>query len=191
MDKYKEILKKFLTKSNVKFIAILLVVGVIILSLPDFSKSGSTSGEQESASASSQSDSTQYTKDLEERLKTIIEKIEGVGQCEVMVTLQNGTEYVFANESRINQTSTSDSSSSQISRVSKGEDKEYKILTVNDGSGGQKPIVIKENEPKVKGVLVACEGGNNDKTIYKITEALKILFEIPSNKVCVIKLKNK
>ena len=89
-----------------------------------------------------------------------------------MITLQNGIEYVFANESKINQTSTNDQLDSS-SRTSSGEDKEYKILTVNDGNGGQKPILIKQNEPKIKGVLIACDGGDNDTTVFKITEALK------------------
>jgi len=46
----------------------------------------------------------------------------------------------------------------------------------------------KVNEPTIRGVGVACEGGDNPLVAAKITELLKTVLNIPGNKVCVSKL---
>lgn len=172
-------LKKILTRKNTKFILILVVIGLFIIFIPDIFDSAKDDIENMPAS---DEENLAYAKTLESRLKTIIENIDGAGKCEVMITLENGTEQVFAVESRENKTESSDSE-----RMSYAADSEKTILTVSNG-GGQQPIVVRKNEPKVRGVVIACEGADDTNTALMITEAVKTLFSIPSNSICVIKL---
>ena len=44
------------------------------------------------------------------------------------------------------------------------------------------------NEPTVRGVVVACEGGASPVVCAEITEMLRTVLNVPSNKVCVSKL---
>ena len=56
------------------------------------------------------------------------------------------------------------------------------------GDDGEKPIVIRTDEAKIRGVLVICEGGKNPLVREKIIEAVCALFNIPSNKVSVAEM---
>ena len=44
------------------------------------------------------------------------------------------------------------------------------------------------NEPTIRGVVVACEGGDDAVISARVTEILRTVLGIPSNKVCVSKL---
>lgn len=46
----------------------------------------------------------------------------------------------------------------------------------------------KINEPKVRGVVVACEGGDSAIVCEKITRLIVTALDIPSTKVCITKL---
>lgn len=46
----------------------------------------------------------------------------------------------------------------------------------------------KINEPKVRGVVVACEGGDSAIICEKITKLIVTALDIPSTKVCITKL---
>lgn len=44
------------------------------------------------------------------------------------------------------------------------------------------------NEPTIRGVVVACEGGDDPLVSAQITNLLRTVLGVPSNKVCVSKL---
>ena len=46
----------------------------------------------------------------------------------------------------------------------------------------------KEIQPKIRGVLVLCEGGNDPVTIGRVTEAVTKALDISTAKVCIEKL---
>ena len=54
--------------------------------------------------ATSSVDVRTYAEQLELQLTSMVESMEGAGNCRVMVTLENGVEYIYANE----QSNTSD-----------------------------------------------------------------------------------
>ena len=171
--------KKIFRGKNTKFIIILIIIGLFIIFLPDLV---SETRDKTDFRASNEGDNLEYAKTLEQRVKAIVERLDGAGECEVMITLENGTERVYAVESRENKTESSDSE-----RISSAYDSQKSILTVSSG-GNQEPIVVRKNEPRVRGVVIACEGADNDNTVLTITEAVRTLFSIPSSSICVIKL---
>lgn len=59
----------------------------------------------------------------------------------------------------------------------------YEYIYLDDGK-----TLRKVNEPTVRGVVVACEGGDSAVVSAKITQLLTTVLSIPSNKVCVSKL---
>ncbi len=46
----------------------------------------------------------------------------------------------------------------------------------------------KEIQPRIRGVLVLCEGGNDPVTIGRVTEAVTKALDISTAKVCIEKL---
>ena len=103
-----------------------------------------------------------------------------------MITLEAGSEFVYASEKKTNQNTINEKDSGTEKKETK-EDTENKMIILNDTNGGEKPLVIKEILPKIKGIAVICEGG--DKLIVKnrIIEAISTLLSVPISNVCVIK----
>ncbi|MBQ1435970.1 MAG: hypothetical protein IIZ19_08765 [Clostridia bacterium] len=170
-------LKKLLRGKNAGLILILVIFGLVMIFIP-----GLSSGDSKTSPRDTEDDNLEYAKTLEARVKTIVESLDGAGRCEVMITLENGAEQVFAVESRENRTESADSE-----RTSSALDSQRSILTVSSG-GEQRPIIVRRIEPKVRGVVIACEGGDDAATALMITDAVRTLFDIPSANICVIKL---
>ena len=60
---------------------------------------------------------------------------------------------------------------------SRGEESSYK--------GSQ---LVVTSPPKVMGVIVVCRGGDNDRVRSELTSLICALFDIPSNRVAILKL---
>ena len=59
----------------------------------------------------------------------------------------------------------------------------YEYVYLDDGK-----TLRKINEPTIRGVVVACDGGDSPTVCSEITELLTTVLNIPSTKVCVTKL---
>ena len=119
----------------------------------------------------------EYKNEIQSELKKILCEIQGVGEVKVMVTIEGSTEYVFAEELNTKQEQATDSYSS---------DYQNKFIIVDNGST-KEALVKKILKPKVSGVIVVCEGGNNPTVSEKIYRAVSAVLDIPSNKICVAK----
>ena len=75
-----------------------------------------------------------------------------------MVTLENGVEYVYATQEKINTDRQEDDG-----RISQRDDSDKSIIVV-DTEDGKQGLLVTEIQPTVKGVVVVCEGG--DRRIY-------------------------
>lgn len=123
-----------------------------------------------------------FVAETEQKLKSIIDGIEGAGPCRVMVTLENGVEYVYAVEQDINTDRKEDSDS-----ISQRDDTKESIIVVDTGDGRQ-GLLVTEIQPTVKGVVVVCRGGDQPLVQQRITDAVTTALNISSKRVCVIKL---
>lgn len=153
-EKIKSILKK---KKGLLVIFIGLLLGLLLI-LTD-GKSAKKSNVNKSDESDVGKYMSEYIETTECKLKAIIEKVSGVGNVNVMVTLKSGREYVYA---------------SDIS-----ENSEDYVLA--DGS----PIYIKEYLPEIEGVAVVCDGGNNIETKAVITELVCSVLGLYSTHVYV------
>ncbi len=174
--------KKIIFSKNAAII--LAVVGIVIIFLSDMLFSSDNSNKVDIINET-KSDA-KFIEDNEKKLKNIIEQIQGVGKCEVMITLEIGGEYIFAVEKKTNQNTVNEKESTTEKKQTI-EDTENKIIIINDNNGGEKPIIVKEILPKIKGIAIVCEGG--DKLIVKnrIIETIKTLLDVPINSICVLK----
>ena len=107
--------------------------------------------------------------------------MQGAGKTGVMITLDSGKEYLYAQNTSVEESS--DSSSQKRS-----EENEY--YTVKDTSNGETPVIIRESEPQVRGVIVVCEGADNSAVKAAITHAVSSIFNIAESKISVNKIAN-
>ncbi len=155
--KFLEILKDK-KKTNI-IIAFLVVLGVILI-VSTFIK------EPEKAETENLNHS-EYIALLEEKIAKIASKVTGL-QAEATLTLETGTEYVYLDQNTTEQ-----------------EKNEQSYIVVDDGSGGQKALIVTEKMPQIRGVVVIAKGAtNSQKTAIK--EAVAALLNIRSSKISVI-----
>ena len=126
--------------------------------------------------------------ELELRLTEIVSHIDGAGRTKVMVTMDSTSEYVYAKDTSVR---TDTSSSQENGRVSEssGSSAETSHIII-DGKSGDEPLVEKQIEPKVRGVIVLCEGADNPVVENRVTEAVKTALGISSSRICVEKISN-
>lgn len=152
----------------------LLGMGLILLSelLPEKAPPAAAPAERISAE--------DYADQLEQRLSSIITNVEGVGSCRVMVTLENGVEYVYANEQK--------SGSNRVegdSGLSQKDDSEQSVILI-DTESGRDGLLVTELQPTIKGVMVVCQGGGSEEVCARVTEAVATVLNITTKRVCVV-----
>lgn len=171
---------------------ILLLVGILLLviAMPVSKKEDDDTGSKESKDTENyvkqdQSD-TAYARQLERRLEEVLQKVDGVGNVSVMITLSSSSEKVVEKDREISSDSSREAAggSAVSSKSSSSETSVY-----YGGSGDGAPYVKKEISPEVEGVLVIAQGGDNAVVIGNITEAVQALFGVDTHKIKVMKSK--
>ena len=175
------------------WIAIALT-GVLILIIamplsPKQSDSESTA-EQETAAAVLDSGSTQdsqnvYAAAMEKRLKHVLGQMEGVG--EVMTTLSDSGETIVEKDQKEQTNRIEESDAGGGTRTTTEQETEETTVYVENGSEKQ-PYVTKEVLPKVEGVLVVAEGGDDPRVISDISDTVMALFRVEAHKIKVVKM---
>ena len=160
---------------------IIIIAGIAGIALILFSGLFSTVKDEIPPESNTQFDIEEYRVTLESRLADIISHIQGAGSTGVMITLDGGREYLYAQNTAVEESS--DSSSLRRSE-------ENKYYTVKDTSSGENPVIIRESEPRVRGVIVVCEGADNSAVKAAITHAVSSIFNIAENKISVNKIAN-
>lgn len=166
-----EYLKKVDSK-KIKIIVAIGLIGVILIAMSDIFTNNDNDVKP---STQSNMNYYEYADELEKRLCNIVSSMNGVGECKVMITLENSKESVYATDNE--NKSESGSSSSKD---------EYVIY---DSDDGEAPVLIKEYYPKIQGVSVVCSGGDNVVVREQIINTVTSLFNIPANRVSVSKIK--
>ena len=162
-------------KKNVAMI-ILAVVMLFMLAVSEFADGfKNTESINEDGSVNSQ----KYIQQTEKELELILEKINGAGKVEVMLTLESSYENVFAK-----------GYSTKEDKGEKDEKKEVleEYIIIKNGSSNEECLVVKVYEPAIKGVAVVAEGADNIKVKNAITQTVCALFNISSARVSVEKM---
>ncbi len=132
----------------------------------------------------------EYVEALEERLLGLIASIDGVGRAEIMVTLESGVEYVFAQEEKRNTDTTREEGDGEqvMGRVYQKENVEQRYILV-DGEAGKKEALIKtELQPRIQGVVIVCEGADQIRVEHNLISVVTTALGVPSTRVCVVKI---
>ena len=162
------------------------IAGIVLVAastfLPD-DKSNPTVGATEQ-------DAQAYIAKIEERLTSLVSNIDGVGKCEVMVTAENGVEYVYAVEETQNVNQTNSFSGDAVQKQTQQQNIEQKYIVVDTGGGRKQALLKTQKQPTVQGVVVVCEGAASTVVQQRITEAVTTALGIPYTKVCVTKIQS-
>ena len=178
---------KFLTviKNKPKIILIIGLIGIalILFSSVFDKKSEKVSVNNESVEISAE----EYGNKLEEKLSVQISEVIG-GKVKVMVTLENGIEYIYASEYKNDESEIEDAFSDEQQKLQKDKKSENNYILYKDENGNEVPLVVTRVMPTVKGVVVGCNNGENE-TISGVVKCLvTTALNITDDKVCVVGL---
>ena len=123
--------------------------------------------------------SAEYIQEMEEKLTSILQQVQGAGQVHVMVTLEATGQSVYAQDEELSSSTGQDGQRQSSTRT------EHVIL---DSGTGKAPLLEQAYEPEVRGVAVVCEGGDDILVIGRITELVSVVLGIPTNRICVTKM---
>ena len=146
-------------KQRVNLLVCMGLAGLLLLAVSSWLPADSST--QSAAPAAKTGSTADYAAELETRLTALISRVEGAGKTAVMVTLESGSESIYATDTD------SDGSSTHV------------LL----GSGGADGLV-----ETVLGVAVVCEGGGSAAVQSRVTALVQALTGIGTNHITVAKM---
>lgn len=149
-------------------VTIIFILILLVILFGDFNLFGSKSTDT-SNSNSSYSNSLEYSSKMENKLKTLITKIKGSGNVEVMVTVEESGAVIVDN------TSSKTSGTVAVSGSS--------IVLEN---GQNSPVVIGEVTPKIKGVVVVSSGASDTTVRLNILRAVETLLDLNESQIQIL-----
>ena len=182
---------------------ILFLAGVLLLiiAMPAGRKNSTTTNvekntqnSESTVTAQGVSDYETYGAALEQRLETILQRMRGVGDVQVMITFRDQGESIVEKDVTMRED------------TQEGDQKEGETDTVNGGSGScensettvyvrsdgdETPFVNRAILPKIDGVLIVAEGGDDSEVRKNISESVEALFGLDAHKIKIVKMKTK
>ncbi|NLP46599.1 MAG: hypothetical protein GX347_06115 [Epulopiscium sp.] len=198
MNWFDELFRKTEKGNHKKLTHLIFILGLgiifIYISNHFFSPTVSPITKEEQTKTSTTSDikdqsQESFEKQLEKRLIESLGKIEGVGKVDAMITLESSKEIVINKDTPFTESTTREEDGEGGNRYISNRDIEEKTIMKNTGNGITEPIVIMENEPIIKGIIIIAEGGNDPYIKNQLIKASEVLLGISSNKVQVFKMK--
>ncbi|MEH6891343.1 stage III sporulation protein AG [Bacillus sp. JJ864] len=190
-------------KISAKFLIILLILGIILMfssnlfqtknpevpvlkSQTEQVKDVPTFGQKNS---DNKSIIDKYEKEYEQQLKEALESVIGVKDVTIEVNLDSSEEKILDKNSVKRSQTTDETDKEGGKRKVEDESMDKKTVIVRQGDK-ETPIVLREDKPKVRGVLVVAKGVDNLQVKQMVIEAVTRMLEVPSHRVSVLPKKN-
>ena len=152
-----------------KFVALVVLIGAVLLLWP--------SGKQTTSGSSSDAVPAEV-RDVQGEMEEILSKISGVGQVQVMLTVDTDGTRELAQDTELSY-SGSTAAPEDYSRRSEA-------VVVDNGDGDQ-TVVIQTQYPTYRGALVVCQGGDRAEVKLAVTEAVAALTGLSADRITVAK----
>lgn len=126
-------------------------------------------------------------KQLERELTATLAQMAGVGDVKVLVTLETGSERVYAMDTSSDRRTTDETDKSGgRRRVEEQTNNARPVLARDDDGKREAPILIVERYPRVRGVVVVADGAGSPTVRLAITRAVSSALNLPSYRVTVV-----
>lgn len=193
---FKKILEDLKNGNNNQLsnVIVICLIGVMLVIAASFFK-----GNNSVATLTNKTESTNSTKDMsnsntdkntykneqEVKLKNLLQSIQGVGNVKVMIYFDSGEEQVPAYNQNTSSSVTNEADNSGGKRTTTQNSTSNTVVITNDGDKSS-TLILKTNEPKVKGVFISAEGADDSNVRLNITNAVANLFDISEDKVNIL-----
>lgn len=165
IDELKQLLEKTKTGKG-KIIFILGLAGILLIYFSSLS-----GGKNEKGAVDNGDVTYEYCQQLEERVELLVKNICGSKKVSVVITLDSGKQYVYADEGRTQTTENTN-------------DCEQNYTIIKSESGAENGLLVTEYMPTVRGVAVVCDLQSVDAE-EKIRDAISAALDISNSKIYV------
>jgi len=143
-----------------------------------------------------QTDIVDYSADLnreglieennEPKLAALLEQIRGVSNVQIYATLEDigDKELAYDQEQSVRRTEEQDGGGGDRNLIEETSRHTYVIL--RDAQGREIPLVIRENKPLYRGVVVVADGVENPVVKAQVVEALRSVLGLPYHRISVL-----
>ncbi|MBR6533009.1 MAG: hypothetical protein IKT44_01085 [Clostridia bacterium] len=167
--KYKEKLK------NPKLLIIIGIAGILLIFLSGLGGKEETPAKTQTVTGIT---AEEYREKLQKDIKQIVKGITGSNKITVVVTLESGMKYKYADITEGASTDkTEDNTTSSSSELKQG------YITVKTADGGEEALLVTTQMPEVRGVAIVCLGGDNEVIAEKIKNTVTAALNITSQRV--------
>ena len=157
-----DLFKKLRTAGGMGIAVAVFVLGLVLVLMPH--SSVDTKEETDF-------DYSEYIRLTQQRLTQMISSVSGAGEVSVMVTLESSPEQYYHRDTKTRRTQNDTSVSAEA--------EEILVFEQN------KPILVKEIFPAIKGVAVVCDGARNPQVTQRIIGLVSCALDLSSNKIYV------
>lgn len=163
---------------------LILIAGIILIGIIFLSGFWNDKKDSHAAQSTAQGiTEEEYVQQLEKKVKELLRGIDGVGNLDVMLTLESGSEYVYQSETKRSTDRTDTSGETTQERL----DDEHTIVMVEGDNGKKQALIRTELTPKIQGIVVVCDGADQVSVQTQIIDVLTTAFGISSARVSVAK----
>ena len=130
-----------------------------------------------------------YERALEERLEDFFALVEGAGRVRVMVSPLTAGETVFAVDVNASSTHTVEQDAEGGSREVNQQQSHSQTVMISDRQGSDHPLVLREELPRVEGIVIIAEGGDCPFVRDALTRAARAVLGLDAHKIQVLTMK--
>lgn len=196
IKRLKEMLEGKSRKKLIENAVIIIITGIIvIIAAGTFMNGDKNSGSNKAPTTGQEATQTAVqtqaaaVDSTEDKLAAILSRMQGVGRVDVMITYVSGKENIPAYDTKKNESSTDEKDSGGGTRSISQDEYDSTVVYEDRQNGGKSPVILKELQPVVKGVVVVADGAGSAEVKERICSAVEVLMDIPINKIQVIPMK--
>ncbi len=182
---------------NLVFFVVVLIITIVIINFiwngekeannknvtNDTSKQLATTNN-ETVQVNSNSESTES---LENKLKNILSKIQGVGEVEVCLNYSESSEVVAMYNENSTTSTTEETDDTGGTRKVEETDTQKDVIFGED-NGTKTPITAKVVNPKIEGAIITAKGANNAEVKNNIIQAVEAVTGLATHKIQVFEM---
>ena len=167
------------SEKKTRIIFVIGIAGIILIALSGIGKDSKSTDHDNETSVQSidMSEAEQFGEMKKAELEEILKKIDGVGECSVMLSVEGTNEYVYAENIDRSQDLNSNASSDKIQNE----------IVIIDSGGSRQDLVKKVLSPKITGVVVVCRGGGDITVKERVIKAVSAALGLSYGRICVEK----
>lgn len=178
---------------NLIFLLVVLVITIISINViwkdDDSSKSETKNTNKQLANIDNNNISISNEDNLETKLENILEKINGVGKVDVMLTYTESTQIVPIYNKTEKTTNTNESDSGGGTRKIEESDVSQEVV-YQEKEGKGTIATQKTMSPKIEGAIITAQGAGNSTIKTNIIQAVEAATGLATHKIQVFEKQN-